>query len=332
MDGREILRRALRLWEIPFLAALAAFMLWIRLKPYDALVGGDTPYYIGTDPFYHYRETLGIVRSFPDVPRFDPYTQYPLGTGTGQFGSLFDWLTALVVVVTAGRGASETYVGQVLGAMPAFMGALLVVPLYFLAKRLLGTPGAVVAAITIALLPGEFLIRSIAGYADHHVAEALFCLVSILGVVVAVEKARARADRFADLRDGRRVAPALAWGLLGGAGLWLNYLAWPPAVLFLGILAIWLTVVVLLEHAKGNAASARAQALVGAASFAVSAILMVPFVESTFLGEFNNFGVLHVVAGLVAAAWLVALDAGVAALARRAGPRRAPGGVGLAVA
>lgn len=309
-------RKVLRFWEIPFLAALAGLMFWVRMLPYQALVGSGRAYYIGTDPFYHYRETLGIVRSFPRVPRFDPWTFYPHGTPTGQFGSLFDWVVAAYVVATEGKGASEEYVAHVLGVFPAVLGALLIVPFYFLAKRLLGTAGAIVASLTLAVLPGEFLIRSIAGYSDHHVAEALMCLVSILGVYVAVEKGHASRGALRDLRAVEGYWKPLAFGILGGVALAANFLAWPPALLFLAILAVWLTVAILVENAQGG--DARGMAFGGAVAFATAGVLMMPVMETTFLGEFNTYGILHVVMSLGAALWVVAIHA-VSRLARERG-------------
>ncbi|HWH08034.1 MAG TPA: oligosaccharyl transferase, archaeosortase A system-associated [Candidatus Thermoplasmatota archaeon] len=300
-DPRPWWRRAFA-WEVPFLAALGAFMLWVRLLPFKPLLGSGRAYYIGTDPFYHYRETLGIVRAFPRVPRWDPWTFYPHGTGTGQFGSLFDWSAAAYVVLTQGRDASEAYVATVLGVFPAVLGALLLVPFYYVAKRLLGTAGAVVASLTLAVLPGEFLVRSLAGYADHHVAEALFALVSILGVYVAAVKGHDARAAVRAWREPRGYWKAAAFGVLGGVALAANVYAWPPALLFLGILTAWLTIVILLEDGRGG--DGTGYAFGGSVAFVVSALLLAPAVETTFLGEFNTYGLLHVVAGLGAAGWL----------------------------
>gem|GEM_PF-6987622 len=312
------LQKALRwplLWEAPLLAALGAFMFWVRMLPYKALVGSGRAFYIGTDPFYHYRETLGTVRAFPRVPRWDPWTYYPIGTGTGQFGSLFDWLAAAVIVIGHGRDASEAVVQQVLGVFPAVLGALMIVPFYFLAKRLLGAPGAIVAAITLALLPGEFLIRSVAGYSDHHVAEDLFSIIAILGVVVAVERGHAARESLGARRRDRAFWLALVFAIVGGVALAANFYAWPPAILFLGILAAWLTLVVLLEN--GQDKDATGLVFGGAIAFLAAGLLMLPSIETTFLGEYNTYGILQPVLCFASALWLVAVH-----LASRAARRR----------
>lgn len=313
----SLFRRLLRLWELPFLATLAGAMLWIRLTPARALVWGDRAYYIGTDPFYHYREMLGIVRSFPRVPRWDPWTYYPLGTATNQFGTLFDWVAAAYVVLTQGRDASEIYIQQVLGVYPAVLGAILIVPFYFLAKRLLGVAGALLASVTLAVLPGEFLIRSIAGYSDHHVAEALMAILSILGVYVAAERGHEARDAIR-ARDWRGARKAIFFGVLGGVALGLNFYAWPPALLFLAILAIWLTIVILIETSRGN--DPGGLAFGASISFAVAGVMMVPAVETTDLSDFNAYGLLQVLAPLAAAAWVYVLDRTALGMRRRAVP------------
>lgn len=302
LSPRPWWKRAL-LWEVPFVVALGAFMFWVRMLPYKALVGSGRSYFIGTDPFYHYRETLGVVRAFPRVPRWDPWTFYPIGTSTGQFGSLFDWVCAAYIVLTQGKGASEAYVQQVLGVYPAVLGALIIIPFFFLAKRLLGTPGAIVASVTIALLPGEFLIRSVAGYSDHHVAEALTSLISLLGVYVAATKGHLFRERIARPRGFSGLWPVIGWGVLGGVALAINFYTWQPAILFAAILTLWLTVVVLLEDGGGGDGLGYA---VGAAiAFVTTGLLMLPAVEQYNITEFNTYSLMHPVASFAAAAWVL---------------------------
>jgi dolichyl-diphosphooligosaccharide--protein glycosyltransferase len=312
------------LWEVPFLAALAGFMLWVRMLPYKALVGSGRSYFIGTDPFYHYRETLGTVRAFPRIPRFDPWTFYPYGTGTGQFGSLFDWVCAAYIVLTQGKGASEAYVQQVLGVYPAVLGALIIVPFYFLAKRLVGTPGAVVGAITLALLPGEFVVRSLAGYSDHHVAEALTSTIGILGVYVAAMRGHAAREGIAARRG---LAKPLLWGILGGVALAVNFYTWPPAILFLAILTIWLTIVILIED--GQKGDGLGYAFGGAVAFLTTAVLMLPAgLQELNITDFNSFSMMHPVACFAAAVWLLAVHfAARATRARGLSPWVVPVGV-----
>lgn len=298
-------RRAL-LWEIPFVAALAAFMFRVRMLPYKPMTANDQVYLFGSDSYYHYREILGIVRSFPRIPRFDPWTFFPFGTATNQFGTLFDWIAAAYVVLTEGKGATEVYIQKVSVAYPAFVGALIIIPFYFLAKRMVGRPGAIIASLTLAVLPGEFLVRSMASYADHHVAEALMSVTVMLGFLVAVEHGHAHRREIRDLRNVRQYWRVLAWGLVGGLAIGVALYTWPPALLFIAILAIWHTIVVLLTNASGE--DARGIAFSGAVAYAVGGLLLLPAIETSFIGDFNAYGPLQVIAPLAAAAWILAVD------------------------
>lgn len=294
-------------WEIPFLASLAAFMFWLRMVPFRALIAPEAGrvYFIGsTDPFYHFRTMISIVRNFPSGTRWDPWTQYPLGTATGQFGTLFDWLPAAWVVLTHGKGASEYDIAIALSVYTAIIGSIIIVPFYFLAKRFFGTFPAIAATITLALLPGGFFRWGLATAGDHHGAEALGSVISMLGVYYAAERSHALRHLIRRGANLRTLWPVALAGVLGGVALAVNILLWPPALLFAAVLTAWLTVVILLENAK-EGGDARGLATGGAISLGLAGLIMVPVIDTTFLGEFNTYGLLHVLACLFAAVWIV---------------------------
>lgn len=324
MNARDLLRRS---WPALLLAGVVLVMLLIRLQTYGTHLGGERAYLIGPDAYFHAREVMGIVQSFPHVPRWDPWTNYPHGTWTGQFGTPFDVLAALVVLVFYGRGATEEQVVRVLGVYPAVLGALLAIPMYFLARRLLGRPGAVVASVVLALLPGQFVTRSVVGYADHHVAEALTLALSVLALVVAVDQADAAAKR---LRQAPR-SPAswapLGWAVLAGAALALEVLVWSPALLFVAVLAAWVGVMLLVASARGQDVVGIAAA--GAVAFASAGLFLLPFVEThalfAYFGQLNDsnvapYDLLHVVLCLAAAGGVALVFAATEVARRRKAP------------
>lgn len=283
--------------------------------PYERFLGQETPQLNGPDSYYHYRSVLGMVQEFPALPRWDPWTNYPHGTWMGQFSTLFDWFGALLVVLVHGRDATETQVAQVLGVYPALLGALLVVPFYLLARRLVGRVGAVVAAVALALLPGELLRRSLAGYADHHVGEVFTLLLATLGLVVAMERAHAARASPSALRV------TLLWGGLAGLAVALYVLTWPPALMFLAPLGLWACGCALVEAARGE--DARPMARAAALAFGVGAVLVLPFVETwQLLGWFSlskgaTWDALHVACLLAAALGILGVEAAASRLRRR---------------
>jgi len=48
----------------------------------------------GNDPWYHYRSVSYTVRNWPATMPFDPWTYFPYGNASGQFGTLFDQIIA----------------------------------------------------------------------------------------------------------------------------------------------------------------------------------------------------------------------------------------------
>jgi dolichyl-diphosphooligosaccharide--protein glycosyltransferase len=150
------------------------FALWVRVGPsYNAVLGGS---YVNfqDDANYHMRLIENMVQHFPQRISFDPYTQYPLGE-TVPFAPFFDFLIALFIWI-AGLGHPSLALTYIMGAYyPAVLGALIVIPVYFIGKELFNNRNAgLLAAGLIAIAGGEILNRSLLGFTDHHIAEALF--------------------------------------------------------------------------------------------------------------------------------------------------------------
>jgi len=282
MDRRRLLKTSLLVAEVALVLAVAWFMWDVRMASFPALFldnGGS--YYIGTDPYYHLREALYSAEHFPASLRFDPYTNYPAGTGTGQFGTLFDLGAAALAIVAAGfRTPDRHTVELVVGWYPALLGALIAIPTYLVARRIMGRVAAAFAILLLALFPGEFLIRSLAGYADHHVAEALFSTLAVLGWLVAHAAAeRHRADLRALARDPRTLAKPTGAALLGGVALALYFHVWPPAVLFVAILGLAIAIQAAIHHHRGETLAPLAFA--STVFFATAFVLTAPLTEAT---------------------------------------------------
>ena len=66
--------------------------------------------------------------------------------------------------------------------LPAVLGALTSVPAYVLARRAAGRAAGLLAAVCVAVLPGQFLSRTRLGFADHHALEALLAPAVVLAL------------------------------------------------------------------------------------------------------------------------------------------------------
>jgi len=62
------------------------------------------------------------------------------------------------------RRCQASYTIDTIGAFfPAVMGALIVFPVYFIGKELINEKAGLIGAFMIAILPGQFLSRSVLG-------------------------------------------------------------------------------------------------------------------------------------------------------------------------
>ena len=65
--------------------------------------------------------------------------------------------------------------------LPAILGALVPIPVYFIGKELFGSRAGLISAALIAILPGQYLVRTLLGSTDHHAMEILFSTLIIKG-------------------------------------------------------------------------------------------------------------------------------------------------------
>ncbi|MFC6726563.1 STT3 domain-containing protein, partial [Halobium palmae] len=136
------------------MVAIVAVMLWIRLLSYDRFVRNGEVLFSGNDAWYHLREVQYTVRHWPQTMPFDPWTYFPFGTSTGQFGTLYDQLVATAALLVGLGSPSSTLVSKTLLVAPAVFGALTAIPVYFLGKRLGGRVAGLFGALILMLLPG----------------------------------------------------------------------------------------------------------------------------------------------------------------------------------
>jgi dolichyl-phosphooligosaccharide-protein glycotransferase len=229
---------------------------------YRAIFQGGWVAFVGSDPWYHMRLVDNLLHHFPNAITFDPYLLHPGGEAV-FVGPLFDFLIAAAALLI-GAGHPSAHLVDAAGAwMPALLGALTPLPVYFCARRLWGRAEGLVAAGLVAVLPGQFLERSLLGYTDHHVAEALLSAALLLflvrGATTPAEKSR-------------RIA---AEGALAGLALGLYLLTWIEGSGLVLLVALWALWQFVSDAARGKAALPLANLL--AWQFVVAAALVLPF-------------------------------------------------------
>ncbi len=245
-----------KIWRSPrFLAGILVFLFFAgafilrAFPPYSRVFVGDWVKFTGTDAYYHMRVIDNIVRNFPHFTQLDPYMVFPGGTPID--GTRFFDIVVAAVIWIAGLGSPTEHMVDVIGAYyPAVLGALTVVPVYFIGKELFGRWAGLIAAAMVAILPGEFLGRSILGFTDHHVAEALLTACAMLFLLLSIKSAHKSELTFEHFkqRDWPAMVRPLAYG--AGAGFFMGtyVLTFQGALLFVLVIAFYFVLQAILDH------------------------------------------------------------------------------------
>ncbi len=234
------------------LSIIFGISLFIRVYlPYDLVFAGDWVRFRDTDPWWYMRQVDNLVHNFPHRISFDPYFGYPYGGGTAAHSG---WLWLLASIAWAiGLGTPSEKIIDLVGAyLPAILGALTVVPVYFIGKVVFNHWAGLLGAALISVLPGTFLSRTLLGMPDHHVAEIFFSTLTMMFLILAIKQARGNQLSFSHLlpQNWKSVTKPLACTLLAGISLGIYLLSWAGALLFVFIIFCFLIVQPIIDHLR----------------------------------------------------------------------------------
>jgi len=258
------------------LAALCGISLYIRIAlPYDQIFVNDWVWFRETDAYYYMRNIETLVNNFPHFNSFDPYMLYP-GGGGALARPFFAWFAAGIIRLVS-LGTPTLHTMEVVAAyMPAILGTLTIIPVYFIGKELFNRWVGVISAALVAILPGEFMHRSLLGFTDHHVAEVLFSTVCILFLIMAIKRAREREISFAHIlsRDWSTITKPLVYTLLAGVFLGIYLLSWIGGLLFIFIIFAYLVIQFIADHLRHK--SSDYLCIVGIPLFLIAFLMLLP--------------------------------------------------------
>jgi len=261
------------------LVALAAFAFWNRTRNWGNYVVNGEILLRGNDPWYHYRALQYVIENYPATMPFDAWTGFPEGAAPGQFSTIYDQFVATIALVVGLGGPSEELVKMVALFAPALVAVLIVVPTYVIGRRIGGRFAGVVAVAVFAFATDRLLSLSVAGFFDHHVAEALTQALAVLGVMVALRAAETDKPVY-ELVEERAfgvLRRSLGWAVVAGAAISVYLWVWPPGVLLVGILGVFFLVHLNLEYLRGR--SPEHAAFVGVVALGVTGFLQLSSVQ-----------------------------------------------------
>jgi len=233
-------------------AIIAGIALYIRCLPKADVFGGSFVKFGGNDPWYNMRIVENTLSHFPHRINLDAYTLFPHGQ-YHPFAFLFDQILAFIIWV-AGLGSPSGELTELIGAYyPAVLGALTVVPVYIIGKEIYNRNVGILSAALIAVLPGQFLSRSLLGFTDHHVMETLFATWVIAFFVLAVKSAQGQIT-FNHImnRDLAHLKKPIFYSILTGIMLGSYILAWKGAVLSVFVILVYLLLQAVIDHIRGR--------------------------------------------------------------------------------
>jgi oligosaccharyl transferase (archaeosortase A-associated) len=265
------------------LAVLCGISLYIRIVlPHDQIFVNGWVWFRETDAYYYMRNIETLVHNFPHYNSFDPYMLYPGGAG-GLTRPFFAWLVSGIILLV-GRGIPPLHTMETVAAyMPAILGTLTLIPVYFIGKELFNRWVGVISAALVVILPGEFLHRSLLGFTDHHVTETLFSAVSILFLIMAIKRAREREISFGHFlsRDWPTITKPLVYALLAGVFLGIYLLTWQGGLLFVFVIFAYLVIQFIVDHSRRK--SSDYLCIVGTPLFLVAFLMLLPILSNDSL-------------------------------------------------
>lgn len=188
------------------------------------------------DAYYHMRIVDNLVYNFPHLPYLDPYLS---SAGYSYVGGqhFFDWILAGLIWIIGLGSPTESLVNAIGVYFPVILAMLTIIPVYFIGKLIFNKWAGLFAALLIAVMPGEFVGRSMLGATDHHILEVLLSTTSILFMLKALESSSR--------------AKYTLYGVLSGLFLGLYLQTWAGGLLFVFILCLCMVCIICARKIKG---------------------------------------------------------------------------------
>ncbi len=274
VSQEQLLEWMMKWYHVPILLGLLAFMFWNRVRTWQRFVTDNGVFFSGNDAWYHLRQTTYTVHNWPWTMPFDPWTHFPIGTASGQFGTFYDQIVATVALIVGLGSPDQGTIELTLLFAPAVFGTLTAIPVYFIARRISGRLGGLTAVLVLSFTTGAFLQRTLVGFSDHHAAEAFFQAVAVLGLMVALKVAKEEKPVYELLiaRETDALYRPLKAALIAGVAIALYIWVWPPGIMIAAVFSVFFIVQLSLDYLRGQ--SPEHTAFVSISAFVVAGLLV----------------------------------------------------------
>lgn len=275
------------------LLALFAFSLYIRaVLPYpsELLPEDDSYKFAQDDSVYQIRFVELTVSYFPNRPMFDPFTFFPYGHII-HFGPMFSQLMAYFSLIFSFGSPDRHFIHTVALFFAPVLGALIIFPIYSIAKEVFDRRAGILAAMLIATQSGQFLSRSRMGFTDNEVAQMFFIVTTIALWIIALKKSRGvTIDDFLK-RNWKAIKRPIVYSVLAGISFGMYVTSWVGGIMLILPITLFTIIQNVLDHMGGR--PTEYLSVVGIISCLIPAFMVLPYANSaTGLGG-SVYSMLH---------------------------------------
>jgi len=237
-----------------FVSFIFSISLYIRaVLPYNAVFRNGIIGFAADDAVFHMRLVENLILNFPKRIWFEVFTLYPYGQNF-HFGPLWSYMIAITSMIL-GLGSPSLELIRTVGAyFPAIFGALVIIPIYFIGKEVFDRRVGLLAAFLVAVMPGQFLSRSVLGFTDHHIGEVFFSSLFLMFFIMAIKSINSKEISLKDIKDKdwNKVKKPVIISFLAGIAFGLYILQWVNGVFFGGIVSIFIIAQYIINHMRGR--------------------------------------------------------------------------------
>ncbi|MCZ7357449.1 MAG: oligosaccharyl transferase, archaeosortase A system-associated [Candidatus Methanoperedens sp.] len=271
------------------------FSFYIRgITPIKTVFQRGIVGFAADDSVFHMRLVENTIQFFPHRIFYDAFTYYPNGFHL-HWGPLFDQMIAFLAIMAGlimhGGMPPQSTIDTVGAFFPAVLGALTVFPVYFIGKELLDEKAGLLGAFLIAILPGQWLSRSVLGFTDNHVAEVFYLSLMMMFFVFAIKKSENITFDHWLKKDWAALKTPILYSLLAGISFGAYLLNWSNGVFFAVVFGIFVIVQYIIDHFKGR--STEYLGIVGIIAYLVAMIMVLPYVELSNGFDSGHYSLLH---------------------------------------
>ncbi len=227
----------IRVWDIATLVIIilsGILALILRIIP---VFIGDTTNVLSMvgmdDPMYNLRQIEQMIHNYPAYSWFEAMSYYPEGAPI-HWGPLFAFIGATWCIIW-GAVERPDLIATALYIAP-LMAVVMVPLMYVLVHRISDRLTGVVAAVLIAIVPGQYFYRSYYGYLDHHIAEVLFSTIYCLCFIICLIYVRMHP---VSLKSRESLKKPVLLGVVAGIAYTLGLAVMPTMILFAMITAFF---------------------------------------------------------------------------------------------